>query len=57
MLSEEANTYLQQYVPERSARVAEEESDVLSCKPSDLQITSLTKEVLQFVLLLLLTIS
>lgn len=41
VLSKEANIYLQQYMPEQSARVAEEENDMLFFKPSDLQITFL----------------
>lgn len=41
VLCEEADICLQQYMPERSARLAEEESDMLPSEPSDLQITFL----------------
>lgn len=41
VLSEKADICLQEYVPEQSARLAEEKSDMLFSKPSDLQITFL----------------
>lgn len=41
VLFEEANIYLQQYVPEWCVRVAEEQTDMSFFKPSHLQITFL----------------